>query len=81
MRTSNDPIRGLQKRCIEGGIATEEEFKEIDKRVRQRVDQELEEAKASPEPDDSELFTDVYLKGRGVPSIRGCDPEDIHVVA
>jgi hypothetical protein len=38
MRTSNDPIRGIQKRCLESGIATEEEFKAIDVAVRKQID-------------------------------------------
>lgn len=38
MRSTNDPILGLKKRCLEGGIAAEEEFKAIDQRVRKRVD-------------------------------------------
>jgi hypothetical protein len=38
----------------------------------------LELAKASPEPPMSDLYKDVYLKGKEVPFARGCDPTDIH---
>ncbi|KAI9021310.1 mitochondrial pyruvate dehydrogenase E1 component beta subunit [Hyaloraphidium curvatum] len=78
MRSTNDPIRGLQKRLLEGNIASEEEMKAIEARVRKEVDQQLEEAKQSPEPPMSELFADVYTKGKEIPVMRGCDPEDLH---
>lgn len=38
MRTSNDPIRGLQKRILDGGIATEQELKAIETKVRAFVE-------------------------------------------
>src|SRR5512139_1667222 len=59
-REHNDPIDLVRKRMIEGGHATDEELKEIDRKVRQTVNEAAEFAQADPEPDPTELFTDVY---------------------
>jgi pyruvate dehydrogenase E1 component alpha subunit len=75
MRSTRDPINGLKSRIVEAEIATEEELKQIEKQVRQHVDQATAEAAASPEPDLSELYTDVYAKGTEPPFIRGTTPD------
>lgn len=51
MRSANDPITGLKQRMLEWGIVTEEELKQMEKEIRKSVDQAVEEAKASPEPE------------------------------
>lgn len=48
--------------------------KEIEKQVRKEVDKAVEEAKAAPEPDMSELYADVYAEGQP-PFIRGVEYE------
>jgi len=53
MRSSSDPITGLKNRLLEWGVIPENELKEIDKAARAEVDQAVEEAKKSPEPDPS----------------------------
>lgn len=58
-REHKDPIVNLQKFILENNIAGEEEFSVIDKKVKQIVEEAVEFAKASPEPDANELFTDV----------------------
>lgn len=60
VREHRDPIELVRKRMIEGGHATDEELKEIDRKVRQTVNEAAEFAQADPEPDQAELFTDVY---------------------
>ena len=42
-----------------GGIATEDELKAMDKDIRQIVNHAAEFATESPEPDASEIYTDV----------------------
>lgn len=42
------------------------------------MDAALEEAKASPEPPASDFWTDIYVEGTEVPTLRGVDPEEIH---
>ncbi|KND04035.1 pyruvate dehydrogenase (acetyl-transferring) E1 component, alpha subunit [Spizellomyces punctatus DAOM BR117] len=78
MRSTNDPITGLKERILERDILSEEELKKIDKEVRTEIDKAVTDAKASPEPDVGELFTDIYSKGNEPPFLRGCTPDEIH---
>jgi len=77
MRSTQDPIRGLQKYLEEWGVATEEELKAFDKAAKQEVDEAVEEAKASPEPDVKDLWTDIYYKGTEPPFMRGREREEV----
>lgn len=61
MRSEQDPIEQVKHRLIEKGWATEEELKEIDKQVREIVADSAEFAQNDPEPDVSELYTDILL--------------------
>lgn len=54
-----DPIGQLKLRLIKEGLATEGTLKLMDKEIRERVNDAVEFAKNSPEPDDFELYTDV----------------------
>jgi len=74
MRTTNDAITGLKERIIGAGFATEEEIKEIDKKAKQEVDEAIEWAKRSPEPNLSHLWSHVYVPGSEVPFLRGREP-------
>jgi pyruvate dehydrogenase E1 component alpha subunit len=97
MRSTQDPIKGLQKYLEDWGVATEEDLKvceqafplsldqsdvlklwlkRIDKQAKAVVDQAVEEAKASPEPEVSDLWTDIYYKGTEPPSMRGREREE-----
>ncbi|KAI9098180.1 dehydrogenase E1 component-domain-containing protein [Phlyctochytrium arcticum] len=78
MRSTNDPINGLKERILKNNILTEEELKKIDKDVRTEIDQAVIEAKASPEPDVKELFTDIHSVGNEPPFLRGCIPSETH---
>eukprot|EP00842_Homolaphlyctis_polyrhiza_P000837 jgi/Hompol1/1754/HPOL_000010-RA len=78
MRSENDCINGLKKRILSAGLATEEELKTIDKEVRALIDNAVAEATASPEPDMSELFTDVYAKGTEPQFLRGRTVDETH---
>ena len=62
MRTEHDPIDLVRKRLIDGGLATEETLKEIDKEVKDIVTAAADFAQESPEPDPKELWTDVLLE-------------------
>ena len=79
MRSTNDPITGLKQRLLDWGIIEEEELKKIDKEIRKSVDQAVEEAKASPEPEaGEEMWRDIYFSGTAPPSMRGREAEEIH---
>ena len=61
MKTKHDPIDHVKKLLIDAGHATEDELKEIDREIRAVVTESADFAQKSPEPDPSELLTDVYL--------------------
>lgn len=61
VRSHHDPIDGLKAQIIEQGIATESELKAIDKELRAIVKDAADFSLQSPEPDPSELWTDVLL--------------------
>jgi len=60
VREHHDPIEMSRARIVANGIAGENELSAIDKAVRARVIEAAEYAQAGPEPDPSELWTDVY---------------------
>jgi pyruvate dehydrogenase E1 component alpha subunit len=60
VRSDHDPIEQVRRRLIEKKWAKEDELKKVDARVRQTVNEAAEFATNDPEPDPSELYTDVY---------------------
>lgn len=60
MREQRDPIDGLRKLLLENAIAEEDAIKEIDREVKDIVNDSAQFAQESPEPDEAELWTDVY---------------------
>ena len=61
VRDHKDPIEGMKKLLIEQG-KSEDELKDIDKRIRATVSQAADFAESSPEPDASELYTDILVE-------------------
>ena len=61
MRTEHDPIEQVRARLIENKWASEDELKAMDKDVRAVVAEAAEFAQTDPEPDPSELYTDILL--------------------
>ena len=61
MRTEHDPIQNLRARLNAMGIADEDALKDIDRDIRTVVADAAEFAQNSPEPDPSELLTDVLI--------------------
>ena len=49
----------------------------MDKAAKQEVDQAVEEAKASPEPDMKELWTEIYIAGTEPETMRGITADEI----
>ncbi|KAI9317165.1 dehydrogenase E1 component-domain-containing protein [Dichotomocladium elegans] len=78
MRSSADAITGLKHLMIDLGAATEEELKAIDKECHKVVDDAAKEADASPEPDISSFWTDVYIEGSEPDYLRGRIPSETH---
>ena len=61
-RSERDPIERLRQMLLEEGYAQEAELKEIDRKIKEEVSEAAEFAQNSPEPDPSELWTDVYTE-------------------
>lgn len=59
MREKHDPIDHARQMLIENKFATEESLKEIDKDIRNIVNHAAEFSQTSPEPNPSELWTDI----------------------
>ncbi len=59
-REHHDPIDGLKNYLVKNGVANEESLKEIDKKIREKIQEAVDFAEASPEPDEGELWTDIY---------------------
>ncbi|KAJ1992841.1 alpha subunit of pyruvate dehydrogenase [Dimargaris cristalligena] len=78
MRSTNDPITGLKQRLLEHNVIDEAGLKKIDKEARARVDEAVQEAKASTLPDDSMLWNGIYAKGSEPATLRGRDAEEVH---
>ena len=62
MRAEHDPIDHLRQRLLQEGIAEENELKEIERKVREVVAEAAQFAQDCPEPDPSELWTDVLAE-------------------
>ncbi|MBY9067800.1 pyruvate dehydrogenase (acetyl-transferring) E1 component subunit alpha [Hyphomonas sp. WL0036] len=62
IRTHHDPIEGLKGQILELGHATEDDLKKIDNEIKAIVKEAADFSLESPEPDPSELWTDVLIE-------------------
>ena len=62
VRSERDPIDRMRGWLIDEGFAEEDELKEIDRKIKDIVSDAAEFAQNSPEPDPSELYTDVLVE-------------------
>ena len=62
VRQETDPIDTLRDRIIAAGAADEAKLKELDRQIKVSVTAAAEFAQQSPEPDVSELYTDILLE-------------------
>jgi pyruvate dehydrogenase E1 component alpha subunit len=60
MREEHDPIEQVKRRLVAEGHFNEEDLKKIDSEMRAIVTDAAEFAQSDPEPDPSELWTDIY---------------------
>jgi len=60
MREERDPIDHVRDMLMAGNLATEDDLKEIDKDIKAVVNEAAQFAQDSPEPAETELWTDVY---------------------
>ncbi|XBQ15659.1 MAG: pyruvate dehydrogenase (acetyl-transferring) E1 component subunit alpha [Oceanicaulis sp.] len=62
-RDTKDPLDLARKLILEQGWADEDALKDLDKSIKKVVNESADFAKESPEPDPSELYTDVLVEG------------------
>jgi pyruvate dehydrogenase E1 component alpha subunit len=62
MRKEHDPIDRLRQFMLDEGLADDAAFKEMDRQVKDIVNEAADFAQKSPEPDPSELWTDVLIE-------------------
>ena len=62
VRETQDPIDHIKDMLLQGKHTDAEALKAIDKQVKQQVQEAADFAIASPEPDVSELYTDIYAQ-------------------
>jgi pyruvate dehydrogenase E1 component alpha subunit len=62
MRERHDPIENLRRTMADAGVGGEDRFKQLDKEIRDIVNEAARFAQDSPEPDPSELWTDVLVE-------------------
>ena len=61
VREKSDPIEQLKATLLKEGVS-EEELKNLDKQIRKIVTEAADFAENSPEPELSELYTDVLVE-------------------
>lgn len=59
---ANDPIEQIRKAILDLGHASEDELKEIEKKIKDQVADSVKFAEDSPWPDPQEAYEDVYLQ-------------------
>ncbi|NET02236.1 MAG: pyruvate dehydrogenase (acetyl-transferring) E1 component subunit alpha [Sphaerospermopsis sp. SIO1G2] len=59
---SRDPIKRLGTYLVEQNLATPAELKEIDKKIQAVIDDAVQFAQSSPEPDSSELYRFIFAE-------------------
>ena len=63
MRSEHDPIEQVQAYLLKNKIMTEESLKALEKEVKAQINDSADFAQTSPEPQESELYTDVLIEG------------------
>jgi pyruvate dehydrogenase E1 component alpha subunit len=58
-KDEKDPIENLKKIIFKENFASEEDLKNIESEIKETINNAVEYAKASPEPEANELFTDI----------------------
>ena len=61
---SRDPIKRLAAYLSEQNLAQQEDFKVIEQKIQQLIDEAVKFAESSPEPDPSELYRFVFAEDR-----------------
>ena len=61
IKDESDPLINLKKHMLESAKVDEEAIKSVEKSVTETMKEVVEFSKQSPEPDASELYTDILI--------------------
>ncbi|CAN5312926.1 thiamine pyrophosphate-dependent dehydrogenase E1 component subunit alpha [soil metagenome] len=61
VRETRDCLIGFRRRVVSAGLVDETTLDGVDSEVRKLIDEAVDEAKAAPDPEASDLLTDVYV--------------------
>jgi pyruvate dehydrogenase E1 component alpha subunit len=70
-RKTQDPILVVKNIILENNVATEKDLKDIEKKIKSDIDEDVEKIKKDPMPAPEELFTDIYHNSKNH-YIRDC---------
>ena len=59
-KQNQDPIASFKSHILDNKIANDDEIKVIDKEIKSQIEEIVKFAKESPEPDESEIFDNIY---------------------
>jgi pyruvate dehydrogenase E1 component alpha subunit len=59
-KQNQDPISSFKSYILDNKIAKEDEIKTIDKKIKSQIEEIVKFAKESPEPDENEIFDNIY---------------------
>ncbi|BBM97815.1 pyruvate dehydrogenase E1 component subunit alpha [Marchantia polymorpha subsp. ruderalis] len=74
-RKERDPIERIRNIILKEELSTAEELKKLDKQVRREVEEEAAKAREAPQPEEHELFSNIYRLDTGLVTY-GCDRKD-----
>lgn len=72
-RKTQDPILLVKNLLVQHSFATEEELKEIEKEIKNSVDEDVKKIQGDKMPAPEELFTHIYHGEGQKDYIRNCD--------
>eukprot|EP00826_Nyctotherus_ovalis_P033193 TRINITY_DN267_c0_g1_i3.p1 TRINITY_DN267_c0_g1~~TRINITY_DN267_c0_g1_i3.p1 ORF type:complete len:336 (-),score=113.55 TRINITY_DN267_c0_g1_i3:424-1431(-) len=79
IRKERDPIEAVKHIVLSNKVASESELKDIEKEIRQHVEEETNKARESPWPDpEKDLMTNVMATQSSKDFIRGVEYEQSH---
>ena len=70
VRQTRDPIEIVRKMLLDEGWAKEDELKDIEKKIKTKIDEDVEKINSDPEPTAEDLYDDIEV---GKPPIRGVE--------
>jgi len=70
VRQKRDPIEIVRKLLLDNKWAEEDQLKDIEKKIRQEIEADVEKIKNDPEPDEKDLYADI---GTSFHPIRGVE--------